>query len=107
MLQLLLTVEELMCLAEPLVASLTAQSDQSVFCRLARWESPGFTCRSAAMTLGSPAPQLPGTGEGSKLTGTCHHHHYFRQSGLQMPLEVGVFGAFQVGTVALVQGRNG
>lgn len=67
-----------MCLAEPLVASLTARSDQSVFCRLARWESPGFTCRSATMTLGSPAPRLPGTGEGSKPTGTCHTSPLFQ-----------------------------
>lgn len=55
-----------MCLAEPLVALLTTRSDQSVFCSLARWESPGFSCRSATVTSGSPAPRLPGTGEGSK-----------------------------------------
>lgn len=101
MLQLLLTVKELMCLAEPLVAFLTIRSDQSVFCSLTRWESPGFSCRSATVTSGSPAPRLPGTGEGSKPMA-----HVTRQNGLQMPLEVGVFGAFQVGTVALVQGRN-
>lgn len=76
-------------------AFVTTQSDQRLLYSLANWESSGFTCRFASVTLGKDQNPL------ALVTITTLSHY-----AVQMPLEVGVFGVFQVIPVVLVQGRG-
>lgn len=80
----------------------TTQSDQSLLYSLAHEESSGFTCRLASVALGSPPWHWGKDQNPLALVTITTLSHY----GVQMPLEVGAFGAFQVVPVVLVQGRS-
>lgn len=77
------------------------QSDQSLWCSLAPWESSGFTCGSPSITLGSPAWHWGKDPNPLDMSPSplCHTEWFW------MSLEV-VFGAVRVVMVLLVQGRN-